>query len=291
MPENHVSEPRFSKCVRDADSIEGMLSKFSIAVMDMMLSLQAQWLVPGQLVEFGVYRGRSAAVLANHARTGERLVLVDPVDLIEHAKLRSIYPPTEVVIATADDFPRVMPGYRSLVGNCRVVHIDASHQFEPTQRELAIADKLLADDGLIILDDYTNLNYSQNIAAIFKYLFTRPTNLTPVLVTEEKAYLCRRAAFERYARFLIEHAGEEMAARGIDACLARTDLTPEYGAFFLRARMPGETGPFYGFEIYKEYYRAESGLPDAARPGTKLAARAVRAAVRRLRDVTRRALG
>lgn len=291
MPENQVSEPRFSKCARDAGGIEGMLSEFSIAVMDMMLSLQGQWRISGQLVEFGVYRGRSAAVLANHARAGERLVLVDPVDLIELERLRAIHPATEVVIAAADDFPRLVHGYRSLEANCRVVHVDASHQFEPTQRELAIADKLLAADGLIILDDYTNLNYSQNIAAIFKYLFTKPTSLTPVLVTEEKAYLCHRAAFQRYARFLIERAGEEMSARGIDACLARTDLTAEYGAFFLRPRMPGEIGPFYGFEIYKDYYRAGSGLPEAPDPGSSLAARAVRSAVRRLRALTRSALG
>lgn len=248
----------FRQSMDASRDIEGMLSTLSIAVIDLMLSFQAQRKLHGHMVEFGVFRGRSAAVLGTHVLPGERLVLVDPVDQMERDKLLAICPGTEFVIATAETLPTRLGDYASLRDRCRLVHIDASHQFEPTFRELGVAEDLLGAGGLIVLDDYTNLNYSQNIAAIFKYLFTTKTRLTPCLVTEEKAYLCQRDDFETYARFLLDNAAAGMAARGIDACLARTDSHPEYGAFHLRPRLPGETGDFYGYDIYKRFYTAHS---------------------------------
>ncbi len=60
---------------------------------------------------------------------------------------------------------------------------------------------MLSPDGILCLDDYTNLNYSQILAATFKYLFTRRTDLAIFLVTNEKAYLCRRRQFALSADF------------------------------------------------------------------------------------------
>ncbi|MDA9492011.1 hypothetical protein XI08_23765 [Bradyrhizobium sp. CCBAU 11361] len=115
-------------------------------------------------------------------------------------------------------------------GGTRFCHIDASHQFEPTLHELALADYMLSPQGVVCLDDYTNLNYSQILAATFKYLFTRRTDLTMFMVTNEKAYLWRRKMFPIYAEFVLHRAISEMAKRGIDdVCIARTDDTPSYG--------------------------------------------------------------
>jgi hypothetical protein len=134
--------------------------------------------------------------------------------------------------------------YSELKSRCRFIHIDASHQFASTLHELAIADQLIAEDGLVALDDFTNLDYSQNIAAIYKYLYTTRTKLTPILVTNEKAYLCRRNAFSYYGNFVLHHAVAEMADRMIDAALARTDRHPEYRAFYLRIAGPSDSKGF-----------------------------------------------
>ena len=119
-----------------------------------------------------------------------------------------------------------------------------------------MADRLLAQDGLIALDDFTNLHYSQNIAAIFKYLYTTGTSLTPLVVTDEKAYLCRKSMRAFYARFVLERLLAEMESRGISpVCLARTELHPDYRAFYLRCHSgePGEK--FYGLDIYRDFFQ------------------------------------
>jgi hypothetical protein len=97
---------------------------------------------------------------------------------------------------------------------------------------------------------------------IMRPVFTRRTDLTMFLVTAEKAYLCRKSRFECYASFVLELIISRMAERGIDdACLARTDDTPEYGAFHLRQKENGETDDLYGAAIYGPYYQIKSHAP------------------------------
>jgi hypothetical protein len=136
------------------------------------------------------------------------------------------------------------------------MHIDSGHGYRTTFEEMKLADKLLCEGGIACLDDFTNLNYSQVLPAIFKYLFTTGTDLTVFLVTNEKAYLCRRAWFDRYATFVLDGLLDAMARRGNPAVtIARTDSDPEYRAFYLRPRAQGETEK-YGESIYRQFYRS-----------------------------------
>src|ERR1700730_10779323 len=71
-----------------AESIEGMLSPFSMAVMDSLLAFQAERGVKGDIVELGVYRGKSAAILAGRISAGERLHLYDIADYFDRTALK-----------------------------------------------------------------------------------------------------------------------------------------------------------------------------------------------------------
>jgi predicted O-methyltransferase YrrM len=183
LPSTADQADLFPSAIMAAHSIYGMLSDFSIAVMDMLLSLQARGLISGHIVEIGVFKGKSAAVLATHAAGNKRLVLVDVTDQFERDRLTAIKPDVEFIVCPSEQL-RLKSSYRTLRGKCRLIHIDASHQFEATQRELAIADDLMVDNGIVVLDDFANLNYSQNIAAIYKYLFTTKNQAYPVPCNE-----------------------------------------------------------------------------------------------------------
>lgn len=246
----------FQAVKQAAHGIPGMLSDFSIAVMDTMLSYQEDHGIAGHLVELGVYKGRSAAVLGSHAKPDERLVLVDTVDYMERTKLESICPQMEFVLCSSDQFPSTYGGYDQIKGACRCIHLDSSHQYQPTFRELQLSEELLCDRGMIVLDDFANLNYSQILAAIYKYLYTTDTRLCVFLVTQDKAYLCKKQDFEFFGRFVLEQIVEEMAKRETpEAVVARTDIDPEYRAFHLRCRSPGENSPYYGEHIYAACYQ------------------------------------
>src|SRR5262245_38168880 len=164
MPHPDITEhDLFKSSLNSALQIEGMLTEFSIAAMDMLLSFQERS-TTGNIVEVGVFRGRSAAVLAHHLRANERLTLVDVADHFDRAKLLAINSGIDFLVMSSEQFAATRE-FKRLKGSCRVVHIDASHQFAPTLHEMRIAEKLLNKNGIIMLDDFANLNYSQNIAA------------------------------------------------------------------------------------------------------------------------------
>jgi Methyltransferase domain len=247
----------FNESKTIAESVEGMLSPFSMAVMDSVLAFQAERGIKGDIVELGVYRGKSATILARRVSTGERLHLYDIADYFDRAALKKTETPMIFNIAnTANLSRRDFAGCR---GSIRFCHIDASHMFEPTMHEIALADYMLSADGILCLDDYTNLNYSQILAATFKYLFTRRTDLTMFLVTDEKAYLCRRAKFSIHADFVLKSIISKMATRDVpNTCIARTDNTPSYRAFYLRRKNEDESDDFYGIDIYRQFYENET---------------------------------
>src|SRR5882724_3195368 len=207
-----------------------MLSKFSIAALDALLAFQAERGIRGDMVELGVFRGKSAAVLASRLSPAETLHLLDIADYFDRPALGRTGAKLSFNIASTLSLSKRRFPKRAI----RFCHIDASHMFEPTLHEMALADYMLSHDGILCLDDYTNLNYSQILAATFKYLFTKSTDLTMFMVTDEKAYLCRRQMFPAYAGFVLNSMITRMAERGIEnACIARTDDTPSYGAFYL----------------------------------------------------------
>ena len=235
----------------EAEKIEGMFSPFSMAIIDSLLALQKSSGMAGSMLEFGVYRGRSAALIGRYLAPGERLVLVDIADYLDRKAIEDFKSATDFLLTPTENFKAVYPEYRRRARSFRFIHIDASHAYRATFNELQMADKLLSEGGIIALDDFTNLNYSQNISAIFKYLHTTRTDLTMFLATDEKAYLCRKPYREFYAAFVLDQMIAEMGSRDIDNLyLARTDMDSEHRAFYARKRLPDETGHFYGRDIY-----------------------------------------
>jgi len=254
-----MTEARFAETLALAESIEGMMSRFSVSIFDCLLAHQAARGLDGDIVELGVFRGKSAAVLARHLTEKQSLHLYDINDNFDRTRLertgkRMIFN----VANTLDLRPRDFAGLKRSVRFC---HIDASHMLMPTMHEMALADYMLADNGILCLDDYTNLNYSQILAAAFKYLFTTSTDLTMFMVTNEKAYLCRRKSFAPHEAYILDELRQDMAVRGMeDTCLARTDLSPDYRAIHVRLKEGNETDDLYGASIYGQFYRP-SGNP------------------------------
>jgi methyltransferase family protein len=245
----------FASVERLASGIDGMMSIFSMQVMDSVLSFQAELNVAGHVVEFGVYKGRSAAVLSAHVTPPERLILVDVEKLITEETLSKLFTRAEFVLGRSEEYSRTSPDYPDLRSAVRFLHVDSSHTFRTTLAEMRLADELLSPDGIVCLDDYTNLNYSQILPAIYKYLFTNDTDLTVFLVTDIKCYICRRKFFDRYAGFVLQRILPALAERGnTSVSIARTDRDEEYKAFYVRPKDSPDEGDRYGESIYGHFY-------------------------------------
>jgi hypothetical protein len=264
--------PVFERSFSFARGVEGMMSEFSMQVMDSVLQFQREAMRPGHLVEFGVYKGKSATVIGFQARPDERVILVDVERYIQDETLRALPCNAEFVLGRSEDFKAAFPEFGRIAGKVRFLHVDSSHAYRTTLAEMALADDLLAPHGILCLDDYANLNYSQLLPAIYKYLFTQRTDLTVFLVTNEKCYLCRRRYFPRYADFTLRRLLDEMQVRGAGAVtLARTDVDEEYSAFHCRESLSSDEGRRYGEAIYGRLYETAAPVKMRRRlPGVSL---------------------
>ena len=250
-----MSTESFKAILEKTQRVEGMTTPFSIAVIDVLLSFQKKQKIAGHILEFGVYKGKSAILLREHLGINESLVLVDIEKYIDDSTLQLLGPETKFILGASKDLKNSAINFESLIKKIRFLHIDSSHAYRTTIDELRLTESLLSPDGILCMDDFTNLNYSQILPALYKYLYTEKTDLTVFLVTNEKAYLCRRAYFDLYANYVLrEIVAEVSQSANQPMAIARTDMDIEYAAFYLRPKLEYEPSEFYGNNIYGDMY-------------------------------------
>ena len=125
----------------------------------------------GDLLELGVYMGKSAILLGQHLRDGERFTVCDlfggeAPDGANSAETSKSYASLtrqafeRNYLSFHDTLPRVIEGPTSVVpgevaeGSCRFVHVDASHLYEHVYGDIGAAREILQPDGIVVLDDF-----------------------------------------------------------------------------------------------------------------------------------------
>lgn len=247
--------PDASTFVRDAESIEGMMSRPSMAVFYALLDLQLRTGVKGDIIEFGVYKGRSAATLLHGLRDDEKAYLVDINPRHEVEKLTSINPNFEFIHGKSEAIAKTTL-QDQIPARIRFSHHDASHFFDNVSGELAFIEPKLVDDPIVVLDDFGNPGYWQVVAAAFHYLYATGSDLEMFLITANKAYLCRKKHFDKYARFVLDDLPSTMAEITTPHMVSRTDKGAKFRAFGLTPKRapsdPDRYGiPSFGTQFYE----------------------------------------
>jgi hypothetical protein len=240
-----------------ADGFEGMMDAINVALFDCFLRFQREQSITGNLLEFGVFRGKSAAVILHHVGNGESLGLVEvDKNYPQFDQLRAISPrfrffnhSSESAFMDKDFIAFAKRGFR-------FSHHDASHAFDNVREELEFIEKRMIRGGLVALDDFCNLNYSQVMAAYFSHKYRRSSRLEILLIAGCKCYLCAKEDFSLYARFVVGPMLERLRVCGRDCRLARTEDHPDHRAFFLEEKLSPNQDTFYATSIFgQRYYR------------------------------------
>ena len=110
----------------------------------------------GDLLEMGAFKGRSAIVLAYHLHNGEHLHLIDVHPYLLVDEFRQFEGHYSLHIGSSEDARTLLSNYAALVGRSRFFHADASHTFANVENDLLLAAELLSNDGIVVVDDYSN---------------------------------------------------------------------------------------------------------------------------------------
>lgn len=209
-------------------TINGWFSPASHGLFSFYLDFQNKHNINGNLGEIGVWEGKSASVISSFPKTGEHIYLIDPL----------IKKNAETIYRNIDMVCRKIPDNLNL-NNClsenflnnnteslrksfRFFHIDGCHTGTNVYSDLELADVLLHEDSILVVDDFFNPSYPQITEALYKYLFLNPYKFRLFFNGFNKAYLCRPGKYSFYYSYTFENLQKEMLSKGMAFTIKKT---------------------------------------------------------------------
>lgn len=164
-----------------------------------------------RVLEIGVWKGAWTVTMAGNIPDSVQ-VGIDPYPGGADARAAQQTAAAEIERHGFGDRVRIVDSWETLhqlatAGTCPrrfdLVHIDGRHTQDAAARDLEEADRVLADDGVIVVDDYRHPAFPGVAFAMYRFL--EPRGFRLFLTTENKAYLARLSSADRWYRAM-EHS-------------------------------------------------------------------------------------
>jgi hypothetical protein len=185
------------------NDVEGWFGITDQLVMDRLLGFQARVREAGDLLELGAYLGKSAILIGDHVKPGERLVVCDlfgaPAPDGDNREESEVYYSSLTrerfeanFRAFHDWLPDIVHGPTSSVpeyvpaGSCRFIHVDASHLYEHVRQDVEMTQRLLRPNGIVVFDDFRAAHTPGVAAAVWPDIVNGC--LRPIAITPNKLY-------------------------------------------------------------------------------------------------------
>lgn len=185
--------------------VPGWFAPIDQAAFAWILQYQSRTEPPGDLLELGAFKGKSAIVIGANRRPGEAFTVCDLFDDITTSdaahdtekrffrgqsltqaeferNYRAFHEELPVIVRapTAEITAHVEPG------SCRFVHIDASHVYANVREDTAAARLLMRDNGVVAFDDFRKPQTLGTAAAVWEAILN--DGLKPIANTDFKLY-------------------------------------------------------------------------------------------------------
>lgn len=203
-------------------SVEGWLEPHARHALLAVAGLQEEFGVAGGALEIGVHHGRLAIALSWLLRAGEPLVAIDVfgeqwmnIDG-SGAGVRELFtrnweahanPATPLSVIAADSLALGL-GERVRIaaehGAFRWISVDGGHTTEHVVSDLLMVQDLLAQGGVVLLDDFMNYHWPGVCEGFAVYMRQYVPKLRPVALSANKLFLASVTVGERYVAVLRE---------------------------------------------------------------------------------------
>ncbi|GHJ35196.1 class I SAM-dependent methyltransferase [Streptomyces sp. TS71-3] len=188
---------------RELSDVRGWFPALDQVLFEWLLTRQETQGQRGDLLELGVFMGKSAIFLGRHLRDDEHFTVCDlfESDAPDTANVDEMKKSYSMLTREAfernylsfhDELPKVLQGPSSLAaehveaGTCRFVHVDASHLYEHVYGDIATAQKVLAPGGVVVLDDFRSEHTPGVAVATWEAVLNR--GLRPICLSTQKLY-------------------------------------------------------------------------------------------------------
>ena len=184
--------------------MDGWLSDVDVHVIWLLNEWQRQAGIDGDILEIGVFMGKSAILLGHLLEDSENLEVCDVFDRsaslssanadenrLQYSGLtRAAFERT--FLQHHDRVPVIHPIPSAELpqhlgqSRFRVIHIDGSHLYENVRGDIAFSGPRLVEGGIVILDDWSHSDHPGVAAATWEAILAGA--LVPVVTTDMKLY-------------------------------------------------------------------------------------------------------
>ncbi len=213
-------------------TVVGMSSRFAAAVTCGLMRIQTTLGVTGPIAEIGTFEGRFFIALAHALADGETALGIDlfdwpnpeVIDRFEANCVKHGVPKAKRITWRADSRSLKPEDLLAKLGgrHVRLFHVDGEHSRHALTRDLELATAVLADGGVIVLDDMLHPGYPTLMVAVQDYLQGHPEIVVLCIIDREtivgatKFVLCQAAWFKRYEAKLLEAFKDNVWPLGAD---------------------------------------------------------------------------
>lgn len=215
--------------IEAVEKIPGFLFPIACTGTMWLLNHQAARRHRGGLLEIGIFQGKYFSVLARSAQaTGERLLGIDNFMYSPEAAVRAAIegnPATRAVRLTIWSGESRQYGAKQITaaldGPARFVSVDGSHDAPDVEADLRLAEAVLADHGVVALDDYLNPR-ALGVHEAANVVLRAHSRLKPFALFGNKLFLARPSHRDGYKAvaeefFAMSEAPEGHAYRNLSA--------------------------------------------------------------------------
>jgi len=193
-----------SSYLRALDTVPGWLEERDLRLLAEVDRLHQVHGIDGDLLEIGVYHGKTAIVLGLLLHARQRLALCDvfgdqsklsPENRIEGetwydrygmADFERSYLRFHPELPTVWAMPSTEIDADGLAGTFRLLHIDGSHNYEVVRQDIRTAEQLLGEGGVVVFDDWCTAHNPGVALAIWEEVLRG--KMQPLCLTRNKMY-------------------------------------------------------------------------------------------------------
>jgi hypothetical protein len=121
--------------------------------------------VQGDILEIGVWKGKSLTLMHRLAENSRKVYGIDPLELPNQAAEqsyynRAIYPDVQVLRSYSE---RAVPEFEKLSKKLAILHIDGGHLAKNVLLDFLLYEEFVSPGGYIVFDDYKDYRFSPEV--------------------------------------------------------------------------------------------------------------------------------
>lgn len=122
--------------------------------------------IPGDIVEIGVWKGKSLALMNFLAQGHKKVIGIDCLELENQANELSYYKnaiyPNAFVIQSYSE--RALDQFEAITNAISILHIDGGHLSRNVLLDFLLYEPYVVSGGFVLFDDYMDFEYSPEVA-------------------------------------------------------------------------------------------------------------------------------